>query len=165
MLQQHLLGIFDQLYTAVTWRKWDAELNQGWHSQARRKSYIMPIRKEEEMMSYTFHFARSLSASWSSTAGLSAQRLPVTRQAGGPKGRKLPGFTVASGAPPQPPLTLSHLSICANTWKKTQHSGSSMFFGLLVVFWGWECYNVSVRVNSAAAGYSYNSWAAVHQPG
>lgn len=28
------------------------------------------------------------------------------------------------------------------------------FFGSLIVFWGWERYNVSVRVHSAAAGYS-----------
>lgn len=40
---------------------------------------------------------------------LSVQLLPVTQQAGGPRNRKLPGFTVASEAP-RPLLAVLHLS-------------------------------------------------------
>lgn len=59
---------------------------------------------------------------WSSRAGLPAQLLSVTQQAGGPRGRKLPGFTVASDAPP-PLLAVPHLSsVFVQLLEKPKHT-------------------------------------------
>lgn len=73
-------------------------------------------------------------------------------------GRKLPGFTVASDAPLLLSLTsVAHIYDELNTQSVLQWSQAGelgVFFGLLVAFRGLRCYYVSVRDNSAAAGYS-----------
>lgn len=101
---------------------------------------------------------------WSSRAGSHAQLLPVTQQAGGPRRRKLPGCTVALKAPP---LTTSAAYFCDSLKTPKLHHGGfkpeAAGFGVFlcfllaspVVFRGWGgVHHVSVRVNSAAAGYS-----------
>lgn len=77
---------------------------------------------------------------WRSRAGLPAQLLPVTQQAGGPRGRKLPGFTVASEAPPLPfLLSLTSVTYLCNYLKNQSTPGwlkrvFSMFCWILGCF-------------------------------